>query len=462
MALVLADNRGSRLTSPPATPFSFRTTTARVASRRLELAELPISTPVDRGTTALELDRMVLGLSVGQPVAFQGERSDLPGVEAAEIAALADVIHAGGRTTLVLEAGLEHAYVRDKLTISANVVHANHGETTHELLGSGDASVPNQHFTLKKPPLTYVSAPTPRGSRSTLEVRVNGVRWEEASSLYGLDPRREAHVVRIDDEGRAHVVFGDGEQGARLPSGAANVSATYRSGIGRDGEVEAGSLTVFRTMPLGVRSVTNPVAAAGAEGPERLEDARRNAPLTVLTFERVVSPTDYEDFARTFPGIGKALADRLWVDDRVLMHLTVAGATGKAPSPDVLRNLVEAIQRANDRSQSFSASPFAQRYFTCEARLAVDPRYVAADVLSAVEERLRAAFGFESRQLGQSVTAAEVVALVHSVAGVIAVDLESLAPYEEDASGTAGASPGADGVPARRAPVGILLVEMKP
>ena len=152
--------------------FPFRSSTAYVASRQLDLADLPIDAPIAAGDTAIELDRMVLGLTVGQPIALTGERYDLPGVEAAEIAMLADIVHADGRSTLVLQQGLVYSYVRSSLKISANVVHATHGETVNEVLGNGDASLPNQSFMLKKPPTTYLSAPTRAASQSTLEVRV--------------------------------------------------------------------------------------------------------------------------------------------------------------------------------------------------------------------------------------------------------------------------------------------------
>ena len=420
---------------------------------------------------------MVLGLTVGQAIVLTGERHDLPGVEAAEIAFLADIIHSEGRTTLVLQENIKNSYVRSKLSINANVVHATHGETVTEPLGSGDASSSNQRFMLKKPPLTYVSASTARGISSSLEVRVNGIRWNEAPSLFELKGDDQSYVVRIDDDARAQVIFGDDRHGARVPSGAANISATYRSGIGPDGEVDAGSLTLLRSMPLGLRGVTNALAASGAEGPERLTDARRNAPLTVLTFERVVSLSDYEDYARRFPGIGKARGDLLWIDGGEVVHLTVAGATGGAPSADVVNNLTDAIREVSDLAQRFRVNAFAQRYFECSARVAVDARYLPDKVLADVENHLRASFAFEARDFAQSVSAAEVIKLIHEVPGVVAVDIEKLAPYSDTTSAPT-ADPGSPFAPAFRArwnnatrqpepaelllinPVGIDLKEM--
>lgn len=431
MALTLAGADGHVLAKSSLPDFRFRSSTAHIASRKLPLADLPIDTPVAKNDTAVELDRMVLGLAAGQPIALTGERVDMPGVDAAEIAMLDDIVHADGRSTLMLQKKLVYSYRRSTLKISANVVHATHGESVAEVLGSGDASQPHQSFMLKKPPTTFLSSPTPKGVLSTLEVRVGGVRWDEVDSLYGVAPDAPVYATRIDNDARMQLIFGDGVQGARLPTGNVNVAARYRSGIGPDGEVDAGTLTMLRAMPLGLRGVTNPVPAAGAEGPEQLADARRNAPLTLLTFERVVSLIDYRDYARAYPGIGKARADVLWIAGANLVHLTVAGATGDAPGDDVTANLPKSIAAASDPSQRFSVAAYVQRYFSCRAQLAVDPRYRFADVKAAVSAVLLRGFGFEARDLGQSVTAAEVMALIHTVPGVLAVDLTELQPYAD-------------------------------
>ncbi len=477
MALTLANDDGTALSSKPTTNFPFRSTTAYVASKQLAFADLPIDAAINAGDTTIELDCMVLGLSAGQPIALTGKRSDLPGVDAAEIAFVADIIHASGRSTLVLQKGLVYSYVRTSLSISANVVHATHGETVNEVLGNGDASASNQTFILKKPPTTFLSAPTASGVVSTLKVRVNGVRWDEVSSLYGTDPDDPVYITRIDDDAKMRVTFGDGVRGARLSTGQVNVAARYRSGIGPDGEVGAGSLSMLRVMPLGLRGVTNPVDASGAEGPEKLADARRNAPLRLLTFERVVSLLDYENYARAYPGIGKARADVLWIDGESRVYLTVAGATGGQPGADVLDNLHDSIAGASDPSQRFAADAYAQRFFSLSAEIAIDPRYRFADVQAAVTAALLTAFGFEARDLGQSVTAAEIMALAHTVAGVVSIDIVELLPYTDE---PAPADPALDAVPAFGArynattakvlpaelllinPAAVTLTEMKP
>jgi len=48
-------------------------------------------------------------------------------------------------------------------------------------------------------------------------------------------------------------MFGDGVDGARLPSGRENIVASYRSGIGTGGNLDAGQLTLLKTKSASLR-----------------------------------------------------------------------------------------------------------------------------------------------------------------------------------------------------------------
>ena len=91
--------------------------------------------------------------------------------------------------------------------------------------------------------------------------------WQEVPALFGEAPGARVFTLRRTDAGDTNVIFGDGVQGSRLPTGAGNVLATYRTGIGPDGEVDAGTLTLPVVRPLGIRGVNNPVGATGAASP---------------------------------------------------------------------------------------------------------------------------------------------------------------------------------------------------
>src|SRR5581483_6069776 len=98
----------------------------------------------------------------------------------------------------------------------------------------------------------------------------------------------------------------DGQTGSTLPTGHANVIATYRVGAGVAGRVRAGTLTSPLDRPSGLKAVTNPLAARGGADPESLADARENAPSTVRTFGRAVSLPDFADLVRASGEVAKA------------------------------------------------------------------------------------------------------------------------------------------------------------
>jgi predicted phage baseplate assembly protein len=135
---------------------------------------------------------------------------------------------------------------------------------------------------------------------------------ERKPKPYGKSTNDRVFVSRAEDDGTTYIQFGDGITGTRLPSGAENIRARYRVGIGLEGEVKAGQLSLLMTPQLGIKSVVSPLPATGADEPEVIENIRSNAPLTVLTLDRIVSILDYENFASAYAGIGKARADLIW------------------------------------------------------------------------------------------------------------------------------------------------------
>lgn len=416
--------------------FKLRTTAALVRSEQLTPADVPVEGVVSGGSVTL--DRAYLGLKTGRPVILIGARSDLPSEIASETRALKEVRVEAGLTVLVFDKELTYSYIRASVTINANVAQATHGETVEEVLGGGDAAQPFQSFTLRQPPLTYTSAETDTGSQSSLEVRINDLLWEEVTSFYGRGPAERIYVTRTNTEGKTTVTFGDGRTGARLPTGQENVKAKYRKGTGLGGLVKAGQLSQLMTRPLGVKGVVNPSAAAGGGDPELLEDARSNAPLTVLTLGRVVSLQDYEDFARSFAGIAKALATWVWTGERRAVHLTVAGAGGALvdPAGDVGKKLLGALRAGGDPRVPLSIESFQPRFFILAAAVKVDPAHLPDKVLRAVETTLRESFSFASRSFGRSANLSEVMALITGVEGVVAVDVNDF--YATDAPPAAG------------------------
>jgi len=340
-------------------------------------------------------------------------------------------------TRILLKTPLLYCYDRTVTTVNANVGPATAGSSVTELLGSGSAATPNQEFTLKQSPLTYVQAPTPTGSLSTLQVRANGVAWTGVPTLYNQGPAKRVFTTFNLPGGTAQIEFGDGVEGATLPTGQNNIQASYRVGIGSAGNVGAGTITTLMDRPLGVGGVNNPLAATGGQDAQSVDDVRANAPLSVLTLGRAVSIADYQNFAATFAGIAKASA--LWIPAGANrgVFLTVAGAGGAALPPGnlTLANLVAALEDYGNPNVPIYPVSFLETLFRLSADLVYDPLYDSTAVQAAVLATLTATYSFAARSFGQGVSGDEIAALIQAVPGVVAVNVTKLRVVATSAAG---------------------------
>ncbi len=441
----LAATRAINYTRQPA---GLTGTVVYAQTATLALAEEPLD--FDLAGDTIELDGVYEGLESGRWIIVSGERTDIPNVtgvtgsEVVMILGVAQDTHITGtrpgsiHTILTLANKLAYAYDPATVSIYGNVVKATHGETRNEVLGNGDGSQPFQRFALKQKPLTFVPAPNPAGVDSTLAVHVNHIEWRAADTLAATGPKDRSFVVQTADDDTASVVFGNGQHGARLPTGAGNVTAVYRNGIGQPGNVEAGQISLLQTRPLNVKAVINPLRASGGADRDSRDQARRNAPLAVMSLDRLVSIQDYADFARTFAGIGKASAARLSDGRRELVHVTVAGAADIPidTTSDLYANLVRALQANGDPYEPLQVAVRRLRLLVISARVKILADHLWEPVAGDVRSTLLDLFGFDRRDLGQPVAQSEVIAAIQAVAGVAYVDLEILDSVPEDATAT--------------------------
>ncbi len=405
---------------------SVRGTSAFVQSEQLPLAPYPVTTAVSGAL--IPVNAPATGLLPGRRLLVRGNRNS-DGAAVVHTCTLQSVTAVdAARCALQVTPPLPAALRRDSVVVHANVALASHGESVTQILGGGNAALAFQSFELKQVPLTYRAAATESGARSELVLRVGDIQWTELPSLYARAPDDSVFRLDLDEQGRSLVRFGDGVNGARLPSGVNNVRATYRKGIGVDGNVAAESLTQASTRPLGLKSVANPLPASGGTDPEAPDAARLTMPLSVRTLGRAVSVLDYEDFARAFAGIAKAQATVLKLPAGPTVVVTVAGAAGVVltPSNPVWQNLLAALQAGGDPHVALRLLAHQPSTFRIGLKVKCDPAYDSATVLVQVEAALRARYAFDRRELAEPVQQSDVIACVHTVAGVVAVDLDLL------------------------------------
>lgn len=163
----------------------------------------------------------------------------------------------------------------------------NRGSVRHEIVGQADSAA-GQAYGLRRSPVLpdetieiqewrgagreweSILGDLPEGDRrldrdGRERVVAVWVRWSERPHLYGSG-RLDRHYTL--DRTTGTLCFGDGESGRCPPAGAV-IAASYRFGGGPQGNLPAGTITQLHSAVPYVRSVTNPVPAAGGAAAER-------------------------------------------------------------------------------------------------------------------------------------------------------------------------------------------------
>ena len=189
-----------------------------------------------------------------------------------------------------------------------NVARVSHGRTVEETLGGSDGVTAFQRFELSESPLTVL--PGVAGGEPELEVRVDESSGSASQDFAGSGPDDRHYRSVTDEAARDDRRLRRRAQRRRAAVGSKNVTAVYRVGLGRAGDVDPRRLSrLKRAHPLLDRVVNVTPISGGAE-PADAEAIRSQSTRWIRTFDRAVSLSDLADLALTMPGIARA-ASRL-------------------------------------------------------------------------------------------------------------------------------------------------------
>jgi len=407
-----------------------------LVNNAIDLTRVPA---LPAGTTALTLPRAAHAFAAGDLVYFEA-KTLADGVERTRRSPMLRIVDV---KTVGLDVdsvswlpALPEAFVPADTRLKGNNVVATHGETiADEPIYVGDGT-PGQRLTLSRKPVTHLLKRSPSGRRRSaaeLEVRVDGLRWEEREHFLESRPSDPHYVTSIDENDYLTIRFGTGQRGSVPPPGA-QVKAIYRVGLGGGGNVGADRLTVFLTAVPQVAKITNPFNAVNGADRESSDEAKISGPGMVVTQERAVTLTDYELLAKAFAGVGKAKARVGLRGGYKVVQVFIAPENPLViPPPAPSDDLKDALKQHLESRQPVNRMAGVD---------VLDPVYVPIDIsvdvtLAAQSSRtqvyqdvrglLRDLLSYAVQDFGQPVRAGEVFSLLYRVDGVAFTLLRRLA-----------------------------------
>ncbi|MCY7399451.1 MAG: putative baseplate assembly protein [Nocardioides sp.] len=310
--------------------------------------------------------------------------------------------------------------VRRVSVARGNIVLADHGRTIVETQGfSPPFGGPRARLRLRQGPLTMRCVPPGpdqdvRTASPAVSIAVRRsagpppVEWSPVRDLLDSRAFDDHFVADVNEAGVATLRFGDGEYGPRLLD-AEQVTATYRIGNGRDGNIGAEGLhhIVISTLPLGsplvwpgpIATVRNPLPARDGADAETIEQTRQYAPAAFRATQlRAVTEDDYRRAALLVPGVAGAVARFRWTGSwhTVFVGIDPVDEADLVVDPRGHVTLgVELRERVLDQLNRYRLAGYdlevrAARYVPLDLKLqlCVKPGYFRGDVARAVAQAL--------------------------------------------------------------------------
>jgi hypothetical protein len=350
-------------------------------------------------------------------------------------------------------AGLQGDVVTSDLSVArGNIVLSDHGLTVSPEVIKPDAAPPLGRFRprLSQPAITFrvpydharaqsssamaTIAQDPRTTLPAVVLRDKDGTWAAQRDLLSSDPYARDFVVETEDDGSAYLRFGDDVLGRRPVS---DLTANYRVGGARSGNVGADSIGHILSGLNGIRAVRNPLPARGGTDPESIEQVRLYAPQAFRTEERAVTEADYATIAQRHPEVRKAQATLRWTGSWYTMFITAQRKGGRQVDDVFKTNLRDFLERF--RLAGYDVEVEAPIFVPLDIAFTacVAPGYfrtaVKAALLDVFSNRelgggRRGFFQPDKFTFGQPVFLSQIVAAAMRVPGVAWVDTNDIPP----------------------------------
>lgn len=339
----------------------------------------------------------------GEAVSFRYVRNSLT----IDLATLPEILHADGKVYRCYQ-GLP--------VVQVDSVFKN------ETVGSSDGAT-GQRFKLMGMPLIVDS----------LEVYVDGEKWERRDTLFYSDSADKHYVVRRDEADAAWIEFGDSRFGRIPPQGLNNITASYLVGGGVKGNVPEHA--VFKAAGItdpgsNLKLIFNPDAASGGMEHEDCAQAALRGPQLFRARSRAVTAEDYEAYARDF-GVAKVRARAV---DWNKVELFVAPAGGGKPSDTLKEDLRLYFEDKRMLSTLIEVKDPVYVGVTIYGELFIKSQYLREYVRQDVEEALRRLLAFEQVDFASTLYVSKVYEVIEAIKGVEGVTIsgfERIAPAPE-------------------------------
>ncbi len=258
---------------------------------------------------------------------------------------------------------------------AVNVIQKEKHE--NENLGKSNG-FPNQIFFLKNTPVTS----------DEVVIKVNGEIWKETKDLKHHSHKEKVFYI---NRNTGEIQFGDNING-KVPSPYSEITATYFSTLGEEGNINEGSLWKSDIDNI---KISNPFPAKKGKNPETLKEAFLKVKKDLKIPYQCVTAEDFEYIALNTPDLRVARAKAYQVDNKNLVNVIVVPFSFKRkpyPSKNFIKTVCIHIEKHRLITTDVNVLPPEYAEISTSANIKVKEDFNTETVLNTAYENLEKFF----------------------------------------------------------------------
>jgi hypothetical protein len=221
--------------------------------------------------------------------------------------------------------------------------------------------------------------PTTTAAEGSISVYIDGEIWLEVDDDFAKSgPYSKHYLLRLDAQNQFSVIFGDGKNrlgSGMIPAEAAVITIWWADTLGPAGNVGPNQVASFDESIPNVYVVSSTNFSGGAE-PEKIEEAKKLAPMLLRSLWRGVHRDDVIALAEHFPGIRQASV--LDINDFPLYDFMISYyEVWVVVIPE------EGEYLSNEMKQELLVYLEERKYVTCDLKI-IDPEYKKIDIEAVI------------------------------------------------------------------------------
>jgi hypothetical protein len=250
------------------------------------------------------------------------------------------------------------------------------------------------------------------------------VEYFYAPNLANVASNSKSFTIEVSADGVSQVIFGNNVNG-KVPTNGAEVTVSYRKGLGFNGNIQADRVQAFSNSTIDGLTIVASSTMSGGADMESIDSMRANIPLMFRTQDRAVSLQDFKDLALRSPQVAKATCDATGAPNIMVYalgyesdYLNETGTT-LTTSTEIRSSVIEYFSTRTIVGASVGVSPtVALQPIDITVNVNVQNQFVAQWVKDAVETAIDTFFTFDAVSFGQVLSLGSFYRAIQNVEGV--------------------------------------------